>query len=76
MNRLLIGGLIGTAVAVLFRRIAVLDLLRQRARATGQAEHLQTLTKDELYARAQEADIPGRSEMTKDELAKALTARA
>ena len=30
------------------------------------------LTKDELYARAQEANIEGRSKMTKDELAKAL----
>jgi hemerythrin-like domain-containing protein len=29
-------------------------------------------TKDELYQRAQEADIPGRSQMTKDELAQAL----
>jgi iron-sulfur cluster repair protein YtfE (RIC family) len=29
-------------------------------------------TKDELYQRAQEADIPGRSHMTKDELAQAL----
>lgn len=29
-------------------------------------------TKEELYARAQEADIPGRSRMTKEELAAAL----
>ena len=33
------------------------------------------LTKDELYQQAQEADIPGRSSMTKDELAQALAAR-
>lgn len=30
------------------------------------------MTKDELYHRAQEADIPGRSQMTKEELAEAL----
>ena len=30
------------------------------------------LTKDELYQRAQEADIPGRSQMSKDELKEAL----
>ena len=29
-------------------------------------------TKQELYERAQELDIPGRSEMTKDELAEAI----
>jgi rubrerythrin len=33
---------------------------------------LQELTKEELYARAQEADLPGRSSMTKEELAQAL----
>ncbi len=30
------------------------------------------LTREELYRRAQEADIPGRSSMTKDELAESL----
>lgn len=33
---------------------------------------LDDLTKEELYARAQEADISGRSEMSKDELVEAL----
>jgi hypothetical protein len=33
---------------------------------------LEDLTKEKLYARAQEADIPGRSEMSKDELIDAL----
>jgi hypothetical protein len=33
---------------------------------------LENLTKEKLYARAQEADIPGRSEMSKDELIDAL----
>lgn len=30
------------------------------------------LTRDELYAKAQAADVPGRSEMSRDELARAL----
>ena len=33
---------------------------------------LEDLTKEELYARAQEADIPGRSDMSKEELVAAL----
>jgi len=36
---------------------------------------LEDLTREELYARAQEADIPGRSEMSKEELIHALRAR-
>jgi iron-sulfur cluster repair protein YtfE (RIC family) len=32
-------------------------------------------TKEELYAQAQAADVPGRSQMTKDELASALAER-
>jgi hypothetical protein len=37
---------------------------------------LENLTKEELYARAQEAEIPGRSEMSKEELVAALRARS
>jgi hypothetical protein len=37
---------------------------------------LEELTKDELYERAREADIHGRSEMTKDELIRALRSAA
>jgi hypothetical protein len=37
---------------------------------------LEDLSKEELYARAQEADIPGRSEMTKEQLVEALRARS
>jgi hypothetical protein len=33
-------------------------------------------TREELYARAQEADIPGRSEMSKEQLVEALRARS
>lgn len=36
---------------------------------------LEDLTKEKLYARAQEADIPGRSEMSKEELIDALRAK-
>ena len=36
---------------------------------------LDELTKDQLYRRAQKADIAGRSEMTKDELVLALKRR-
>jgi len=35
---------------------------------------LEDLTKEELYARAQESDIPGRSEMSKEQLVEALRA--
>ncbi len=34
------------------------------------------MTKEELYAAAQEADIPGRSEMSKEQLVEALRARS
>jgi hypothetical protein len=37
---------------------------------------LEDLTKEELYARAQEADIPGRSEMSKEQLIEALRAKS
>jgi hypothetical protein len=36
---------------------------------------LEDLTREELYARAQAADIPGRSEMSKQQLVEALRAR-
>ncbi len=56
------------------------------ARATGRARagsdrgrpeqpDLEDLTKEELYARAQEAGIPGRSEMSKEQLVAALRAQ-
>lgn len=37
---------------------------------------LKKATKGELYERAQELDIPGRSKMSKDELVRALSARS
>jgi hemerythrin superfamily protein len=42
-----------------------------RGERAGRAD-VADLTRDELYERAKEADIPGRSGMTKDELAKAV----
>jgi hypothetical protein len=42
---------------------------------SGGPGSLEDLTRDELYERAQEAEIPGRSEMSKDELVEALRAR-
>jgi hypothetical protein len=45
-------------------------------RETPRPSSLENLSKDELYARAQEADIPGRSDMSKDQLIAALRARS
>jgi DNA end-binding protein Ku len=44
---------------------------RSSSRSSGDGE-LASLSKDELYELAREADIPGRSEMSKDDLVKAL----
>jgi hypothetical protein len=41
---------------------------------TGEADGPASMSKDELYRRAQELDIPGRSKMSKDELAAAIAA--
>jgi DNA end-binding protein Ku len=52
-------------------------LERSLAEATGRSgggerSRLSDLSRDELYERAQEEDVPGRSSMTKDDLVKAL----
>lgn len=44
----------------------------ETARKGGQSPPYEEWTKDELYDRAQELDIEGRSDMTKDELIDAL----
>lgn len=67
MRSFLVGALAG-AYASLF-----LSFRRLRARAHS---NLEGLTKEDLYKRAQAADIPGRSEMTKDELIAALRKHA
>jgi iron-sulfur cluster repair protein YtfE (RIC family) len=54
--------------------IAALDPkeLERKVQARGDGGGGSEPTKDELYQRAQDADIPGRSQMTKEELAEAL----
>ena len=72
MKRLVIGAAVAAAagtVAAYFRRPLqqLVGSIRERS-----PFGLRNLTKDELYRKAQEADIPGRSEMSKDELLRAL----
>ena len=45
-------------------------------RGPSRPRALEDLTREELYARAQDADIPGRSEMSKQELIDALRAKS
>jgi hypothetical protein len=54
---------------------AALPRLWHRLRSLKPSQKLTDLSKEELYSRAQEADIPGRSGMTKQELADALKER-
>jgi hypothetical protein len=51
---------------------AVPVLRRRVSRTNARPRSLDDMTKDELYARAQEAEIPGRSEMSKEQLVAAL----
>jgi hypothetical protein len=44
-------------------------------RKAERTHSLEDLTKEQLYTRAQDADIPGRSDMSKDELIAALRAK-
>jgi len=53
-------------------RLAELDPDQLEAQVKSQSPDVD-LTKDELYRQAQDADIAGRSSMTKDELAQAVT---
>jgi hypothetical protein len=72
MRRLALGAGIAILAAALFRR-----RVWQLAAAVPErfSPDLDDLTKDELYRRAQKADITGRSEMTKDQLVRALKRR-
>ena len=47
----------------------------QPSQKGGKAERYEDRTRDELYERARELDIEGRSDMTKDELIEALRDR-
>lgn len=48
----------------------------EKKAARPQASELEGLTKADLYQRASEADIPGRSSMSREELIKALTGKS
>ena len=63
MRRVLIAGSLAAVGAALGTR-----LLRRFRRS----DELTSLTKEELYEKAREAEVAGRSEMTKDELIDAL----
>ena len=67
MRHVLIGFAFGSLAAAVVKRY-----VSRRAPAN---EELSNLTKDELYKRAQAADVPHRSEMTKEQLIDALTER-
>jgi hypothetical protein len=47
----------------------------QQAKAGNQTGKLQELSREELYERAQEADVAGHSSMSKDQLVDALGKR-
>jgi DNA end-binding protein Ku len=46
---------------------------RKAAKAAPKGDDLRELSRDELYERAQEEDVPGRSSMSKDQLVDALS---
>jgi DNA end-binding protein Ku len=50
-----------------------LDNIRDGGDARNGSDDLERLDREELYRRAQEAGVPGRSTMSKDELVKALS---
>ena len=52
---------------------AALQASIKAARGNGKADGLSELSREELYERAKKADIPGRSQMSKEELVEALS---
>ena len=69
-DRFVFGLLIGALIGYLASRRRELRSLVNRRRA---AKHeIQDLTREQLYERAQAAEIPGRSTMNKDELREAV----
>jgi uncharacterized membrane-anchored protein YhcB (DUF1043 family) len=73
MLRRLIGPIIGVVVGYLIARRT--ELLNPIRALRSRKVELEGLTKDQLYERAQKAEIPGRSDMTKEQLIKALRKR-
>ena len=85
MPFLVVGALVGAVLGWIFRR-QLLALGSGGVEAAGRAaeaargaadvlvggERLEEMTKEELYERARQAEIPGRSEMSKEELIAAL----
>jgi hypothetical protein len=69
MRRLLLGILVGAALA------AAVKAARARWMPARRDDQLDSLTKEQLYERAQAEGIAGRSEMTKAGLIAALRAR-
>jgi DNA end-binding protein Ku len=53
---------------------AALQASIRAAKGDGRGDGLAELSREELYARAKKADIPGRSQMTREELLEALRA--
>jgi DNA end-binding protein Ku len=63
-------------MAALERSLAEAKGEKPPARDDGDASGLEDLSREELYEKAQEADVPGRSSMTKDELVETLSGRS
>ena len=67
--------LVGVVEKVRQRLPGMEGLSRQSSSGDSRAQgSLEDLTKEQLYERAQQADIPGRSEMSKEQLVEALRA--
>jgi len=62
-------------MAALERSLAEATGKGQAGNGAGRSGDLADLSREELYERAQEADVPGRSSMSKDELVKTLSRR-
>jgi DNA end-binding protein Ku len=83
MKRAMLGAVVGVGLSVAFKAAQARDLLPagpqvRRAvlrRVPRPKADLESLTKEQLYERAQAEDVPGRSEMTKAELIDALRSK-
>ena len=76
LRRISLAGLASLAAVPQVRERVSALIATALGRAEARPRTLEDLTKEALYARAQEADIPGRSEMSKEELVAALRAKA